>query len=285
MTRLAPNLSNQSGEQWLKLFQQTVRVRYGNSRLRDLVRCNYGAFTDSESTVPHLEYIAEHNEQGFCLQRPTADHSATWSTLSEGEFLFLLEKDLTIELQKRRPDLYFLHAAALEYRARGVLLIAPSGSGKSTSCWGLLQRQCRYLSDEMAPIDLSSMQILPYPHALCLKTEPPAGFPLPAATLRTEATLHIPTRALSSDVSHQPTPVHALVFVQHLGPQQRPEMVPVSAAQATAWIYANALNPLSHPRDGLDAALAIAAHGHSFKLITGELAASVQLLLQTLDKL
>src|SRR4030066_1754533 len=53
------------------------------------------------------------------------------------EFLFLFEKDLTIELQRRRPDLFFIHAAAVEFDGKAAIIAAPSGTGKSTTTWGL----------------------------------------------------------------------------------------------------------------------------------------------------
>jgi hypothetical protein len=98
---------------------------------------------------------------------------------NDGEFLFLLEKDLTIELQKLRRELYFIHAAALTIDGKACLLLAPSGHGKSTTCWGLLHHGFGYLSDELAPLDLGTLEIQPYAHALCLKDEPPACYPLP----------------------------------------------------------------------------------------------------------
>src|SRR4051794_22538000 len=56
----------------------------------------------------------------------------------DGEFLYKFDKDLTIETQKLRSDLYFLHAAVLQLEGRALALIAPSGHGKSTTTWGLL---------------------------------------------------------------------------------------------------------------------------------------------------
>jgi hypothetical protein len=51
--------------------------------------------------------------------------------MDDGELLYIVEKDLTIELQKLRRDLYFLHAAALAIAQNAFLLVAPSGGGKS----------------------------------------------------------------------------------------------------------------------------------------------------------
>jgi len=46
---------------------------------------------------------------------------------------------LTIELQKLRSDLYFLHAAVLGFKGKACLLVAPSGGGKSLTTWGVIK--------------------------------------------------------------------------------------------------------------------------------------------------
>ena len=50
-----------------------------------------------------------------------------------------------------------------------MLLAGASGNGKSTTAWALLHRGFQYLSDELAPLDLSAMTVHAFPHALCLK--------------------------------------------------------------------------------------------------------------------
>jgi hypothetical protein len=69
----------------------------------------------------------------------------------DGEFLYLFDRELTIELQKLRKDLYFVHGAALEYEGKVCLLVGPSKSGKSVTTWALLNEGFGYLSDELAP--------------------------------------------------------------------------------------------------------------------------------------
>jgi hypothetical protein len=49
-----------------------------------------------------------------------------------GKFLFLLEKDMTLELQRLRRVLYFIHAAVLTFEGKAFMLAGESGSGKPT---------------------------------------------------------------------------------------------------------------------------------------------------------
>jgi hypothetical protein len=67
------------------------------------------------------------------------------------------------------------HAGAVQlarvHRARGsgVLLPGGSGSGKSTLSAGLVRAGFGYLTDELAALDLSSGQLLPYPKPITVK--------------------------------------------------------------------------------------------------------------------
>src|SRR4030095_7633716 len=81
----------------------------------------------------------------------------------DGDFLYMFEKDMTIEAQKLRSDLYFVHAAVVELDGHALALVAPSGYGKSTTTWGLLHHGFKDLSDELAPVHLTAMQVHPFP--------------------------------------------------------------------------------------------------------------------------
>lgn len=266
------------------LFGVPIRVDCAAGPMRHLIESNFSAFLLTRNTPAALDYRVGLTASGLYLTRLNAGPEYHWSDLTPGECLFLLEKDLTIEVQKRRGEWYFLHAAALGWNNQGLLLVGRSGGGKSTTCWGLLQHGCAYLSDELAPIDLQTFGIQPYPHALCLKNDPPDGYALPSATLRTEATMHIPVTAMPGAPVTQPLALATLVFIEHMNQTIAPVLTPVSSAEAGALLYAQALNPLSHPDDGLDAALRIAGHCRCLRLTTGRLTASIDLLLENLNQ-
>jgi hypothetical protein len=202
-----------------------------------------------------------------------------------GELLFVFEKDLTVALQMRRPDLYFVHAAVLEWAGYAVMLVAASGVGKSTTTWALLHHGFRYCSDELGPVDLQTFEVSPYPHALCLKAEPPAAYPLPAQTLYTPSTLHIPTGALPSAPCLAPRPLAAIFFPQYHPAAAGPTVRPLRPAEAAARLYAQALNPLAHAEEGLDGAIALATRCPCFVLHTAALPATCALLVRTLHDL
>jgi hypothetical protein len=233
---------------------------------------------------PVLEYEVRrrgHSSQ-FCLGRHGREPI---TAADEGELLFILEKELTIELQKIRRELYFLHAAALSLGGRSLVIVAASGTGKSTTAWGLLHHGFDYLSDELAPIDLDSLRLQPYPHALCLKKEPPTPYFLPVQTLRTASTLHIPVAQLPNAAVSQPTPLSAMFFLEYCPELKIPTARMITKAEAAARLFVNALNPLAHEQDGLAGAALIAQRVPSFHLKSAELRLTCDLVKTTLDKL
>jgi len=200
----------------------------------------------------------------------------------DGEFLYLFEKDLTVELQRFRRDLYFVHAAALEFAGKAILLVAPSGQGKSTTAWGLLQHGFGYMTDELAAVDLRRMAVAGYSHALCLKQRPPGGYPLPTKTLRTARTLHVPASLLRKPAARAPLPLGAILFVAY-GGMVAPRMKPLGKAEAAAHLFVQALNPLAHAEDGLEGADRIVCNAACFKLRSGDLKATCELVKKTLE--
>lgn len=245
-----------------------VIVTCTDDRVLALLFAGYGHMAVAASGDTNLSYTAGLCPDGrrFFIDRGGERLEAH----SVYDFLYTFEKDLTLELQRQRPDLYFIHAAAVETDGRAVLLVAPSGTGKSTTAYGLLHEGFRYLSDELAPVDLQTMAVQPYPHALCLKSEPPAPYRLPAGTLRTNVTLHVPVTALPSAAFRDPVPLGAIFFLAREGNGDT-TVRRIEPGEAAVRLYANALNNLAHGGEGLDAAIQLTSRTPCFCLLLGEL--------------
>lgn len=223
---------------------------------------------------PALEYTVERGVGASTIVR-SGQLCGHWSDADD--LLFALEKDITVELQKERPDLYFLHAAALDWKGKAYLLAADSGSGKSTTTWALLHHGFSYLSDELSAIDLETMRVFPYPHALCLKQRPP-DYPLPAATIDLGRTLHVPVGSLPARAVTEPLPLGGVFLVKYRADLKAPELRSISSAEAGARLYLTALNALSHPHRGLDAAVRIAERVPCFAIHSAGLPATCALI-------
>jgi len=199
-----------------------------------------------------------------------SDGVDSWSLPDADRLLFHLDKEMTLTLQRQRPDLFFLHAAAVAWEGRVAALPAFSGTGKSTLTLVLLAGGFEYLSDELAPIDLRALTVHPYRHALNLKALPPAPYTLPDGTLQHGLRLHVPAGALPVVRRREELPLAALIFL-HRGEPRVDGLRPMTKASAVARLMAHALNPLAHPGYGLDAAVELGRARPCFELDVSDL--------------
>jgi hypothetical protein len=274
-------VSINSARRSFDFFGIEVEVATADPDCKRLLSGNYSSF-ETQANNPTLTYsVHKCSDGGFEISRG-GEYPLRAS--DDGDLLFQLEKEITIEVQKLRPDLYFLHAAALDYEGLGLMLVANSGGGKSTTTWALSHHGFRYLSDELAPIDLRTLEVFPYPHALGLKTLPPSSYRLPRETIHTSRTVHVPVEALPGGGQSVPTRLAAIFFVSYR-PDAFPRTVPISRGEAAARLFANALNPLAHPNEGLDGALEIATRCSTFELVTNDLSQTCAVVKQRMESL
>jgi len=273
-------------ELWFSIFDRDIRVVCEDSELLTMLTSVYGSMqiTPAKTLVPNLDYHLYRSDKPgkeYCVHRE--GQKPVYSD-DDGLFLYQFEKDMTIKLEGIRQDLYFLHAAALEYNGNIHLLVAESGGGKSTTAWALMHHGFNYASDELAPIELEEMKVNIYPHALCQKTSPPEPYSLPAKTLYTSRTLHIPTEAMPCKIVADSLDLQSIFFVRYDPQAALPTIKTVSAGEAGARVYANGLNQLAHASDGLDAALEIAQHCNCYELQSAGLKETCELVAATLGK-
>jgi hypothetical protein len=251
--------------------------------VRALLAAKYGPMQGSLKTVG-LDY-AVGRKKGNGAFFITRGERKPLVAADRDELLLVFEHDLLIQLQLLRPDLYFIHSAVLELGGRAILLVAASGNGKSITAWALLHHGFRYVSDELAPVDPRTLKVHPYPRALYLKEKPPRSYPLPARVFSAAGPLYIPGEDLPSGISKSPVRVAAIFFLRYDPQASEPALRPTSKAEAGARLFANALNPLAHPGDGLDGAIGIATRSACFELVSADLPATCALMAATLGTL
>ena len=265
---------------YLVILEVRIRVRCPDPYSFVLLSRAYDAFiTPSSAHDLNVDIVAADD----AAYRILIDEEPPEIAADDYELIYLFEKGVTFQLQKRRKDLLFLHAGALEFQGRACILVAPSGSGKSTTTWALVNSGFHYLSDELAPIDPATLEVHPYPHALNLKKAPPDPFGLPADALHTEHTHHIPTDCFPTAVCERPVPLAAIFFLRYDPQATEPSILPVSKGVAGARIYSNALNLLAHSTYGLDAVADIARGGACFELITCDLSKTCAMIRQQMQ--
>ena len=263
----------------LSVFDCDIRVECMDRQAESLLNSNYGCFKHPIEDAQIAYRITRPNaDEGFLIARKGASPELA---RDDGDFLYMFEKDMTVELQKLRPDLYFLHAAVLELDGHALALVGPSGHGKSTTTWGLLHHGFKYLSDELAPLHLTTVRVYPFPHALCLKSLPPDEYPLPKETIYTSCTAHVPTASLPGETTLETIPLEAVFFVRFSSDISKPVVKRIGRAEAAARLFTNALNPLAHAGDGLDGAIEVASRTHCFELLSSNLTSTCEIIKST----
>jgi hypothetical protein len=251
----------------IEILTQRFALSTDDSEIARVLMCVFGAFAANARGAPQLSLDAMRHGAGYRV-RTSSGAIVECATLSN--LVHVVDKDLTVAVQRRRPDLLFVHAAVLQAGVSAIALAGDSGSGKSTTAWGLSREGFGFLSDEFAPIDPRSSSVVPYPRALGLKRLP-VGVELPRAALRLEHTIHVPVSELTRADLRNSRPLSSVFFVRHDPSAEVTEIAPLSAAETAARLYVLCLNALAHENAGLDAVTAIGATVRGYALRTASL--------------
>jgi len=255
----------------LKIFEKALQIHCENDFIYEVVLKNFGFFID---------VTADENDPDFLYELKSGKEEPTYTIIRNkntvldcediGMLVYRLEKDITVEMQYVCSALFFMHGAVLEKNGEVSLLTGRSGAGKSTTTWGLLNNGFNYLSDELAPINLETMHVSPYPHAICLKSHPPL-YPLPDGILKTNRTMHVPVELLPCKAHLESFPLTRVLIIEYSKENTEPVLTKLSQAAACMHIYSNGLNQLAHDNDGLAAATRIAASCEVYSLAAAKL--------------
>lgn len=267
----------------LLCVDQGIEIKCDQESTLSILRANFGAMA-GHAPHHHLRYDVQCLEHdGIRLSRHASEFQVDAKDI--GELIFFLEGDLVVQLQLLRPDYLFLHAAVLALDGAAHLLVGRSGAGKSTTCWGLLHHGFGYMSDELAPVSLESKTILPYSHALCMKSEPPPSYPRPSGSHETSRGFHVPVSEMPLVCQEPRLPLRSVFLMEYAPALKRPMLRPIGVAEAATRLYPNVLNALAHEDDGLKAVSELARTAHCFQLETASLAATCDTIVDTVKNL
>jgi hypothetical protein len=250
----------------------TVAVTCADREIFTLLEDGFGALAGTPPNRPVRTYVIERAPRSTFI----VGHGESRAVIADRDsLLFHMDKELTLTLQHERSDLLFLHAAAVEVGGRVAVLAGPSGVGKSTLTLAAVEAGLGYLSDELAPIDLDTLTVHPYPHALCLKAVPAGRSGLPAGTLAEHGRFHVPARILGTP-AHARRRVLAALLLLRCDNADEMALRSISRGFAAARLMENTLNGLAHPSAGLDAAASLSQRVPTFELHARDTARAVE---------
>jgi hypothetical protein len=130
----------------------------------DLLLRPFRSSTDGRGPAYSLVQLRHSQRYGLRLGRGRLVQ--LWTT---GALLGQLMFDINREAIQRTRRWVLVHAGAVAWKGRGILLPATSESGKTTLVAGLIRAGFDYLTDEAAAIDPETEWLHPYPKPLTLK--------------------------------------------------------------------------------------------------------------------
>lgn len=195
------------------------------------------------------------------------------------EVLPYVEWGLNVEIPHLFPQYLQLHASAMEIEGCGAIFPGASGNGKSTLTAGLLARRWRYFCDEFALIDCKTHMLHPYPRALCIK-KPSFGV-IEQLGLKFHgrrrylkgakgAVGYINPSINGTEAIGRTCPIRYIIFPKFKAGAD-PALIPISRAEAVFALHPVCFNLLNCKRTGLDVLTEVARSAECYRLITGDI--------------
>lgn len=201
------------------------------------------------------------------------------------EVLPYVEWAINWEVPRALPEYLQLHASSMQVDGAGVIFPGESGSGKSTLTAGLLARGWKYLCDEFALIHAETLELHPFPRAICIKKP---SLPIVARLgLSAHRNQHhikggkglvgfIDPLALGPDGVGEACPIRFVIFPKYVAGAM-PTLEAISRAEAAFDLHRVCFNLFSCRAVGLDVIAGMIRGAACYRLVAGALRATCDL--------
>jgi HprK-related kinase A len=202
------------------------------------------------------------------------------------EVLPYVEWSVNWELARVMPQFLQLHASSMEVAGDGVIFPGASGSGKSTLTTGLLTRGWHYLCDEFALLHTDTLELHPFPRAICIKKP---SFPVVESLgipLRGSRHYHKGTKGdvvflnaaeVASTAAGGICPVRHVIFPRYVQGAE-PKLIPISRAEAAFELHHVCFNLFACGTPGVNVLTRMIRHAECQRLVSGEINKTCNLL-------
>lgn len=179
------------------------------------------------------------------------------------------------ETIERAEDFLVLHAGAVSWRGRAVVLPAPPDSGKTTLTAALTRAGFRYLTDEASFLELGSGRLHPYPRALwmepgTLDLMPDLRDTLPGFITAPRISYHIDPADLRPGAIGTPCRVRYVVFPRYVRGAAT-SLEPVGRAETVVALAKNSFNTQRLGAQGVRLLADVVRGAECYRLAMGDL--------------
>jgi hypothetical protein len=151
--------SNDSS-QFIEFDGMQLEVRTSIPEIKELVGVVYEHMMVPASTRSAGTIKVTKTDSGYLLSSGT---EVPFRNDQLDLLLDMFREEVHFQFMRVRPDLLWLHAAAVERDGRALLIAGPSGQGKSTLSTKLCEQGWRLLSDDIAPTSMEADIVYPFP--------------------------------------------------------------------------------------------------------------------------
>jgi hypothetical protein len=114
-----------------------------------------------------------------------------------------------------RPDLLWLHCAAVTRHGRAILIAGAWGSGKSAISVEMCRRGWSYLSDDITPIHPDTLRVLPFPLTPMVRRPTSAWLPPERVHHLEKSFVDVPVEGIAGPANA----IEAVIFPAYAGPE------------------------------------------------------------------
>lgn len=243
----------------------------------------YGPLMCCAHGVPQATFIVRRRAGKLRFFQAGNNSRPKGVVVERGRVMPGLEREINRHLVGALGDRLLLHGAAVSCAANAIILPATTGGGKTTFAAGLVQRGCRYLTDEIVIIQPTTNKVVPFPKAMSLKEGSFALFeslgPDPTGPEYDRVWYLDPERLRPGSVVKRPTPIGWVVFLRYeAGATTRVDALTVG--ETVLGLFENTVNIKRHKEAGLDLLIAIAKKARGYRLAFGNLKEACEAVLE-----
>jgi hypothetical protein len=246
---------------YVEFDRQQVRFMTDQADIHGQVASNFSRMLVTRPTQLVGAVTLRGLADGFQLEDET---DRFFSELNRTALHAFVNEAIRVQFMRARPDLLWLHAAAVERRGAAVLIVGASGQGKSTLSTLLCKKGWQLMSDDVAPLLMTENKVLPYCPTPRRRIYPGNAIdPAMVDSLAKESVI-----LDFNAVSRNEACITSIVFIEfrHGAPST---VLPHDASSTAFDLLRNAVNFFDHKGDAVARAVSLARGVTAYKLTYG----------------